>query len=49
MADGIGAVAEDEEGEVVLGGEAVGLGDLGRLFDFDDVFGETTKAHGGKA
>ncbi len=48
VAKGVGTVAENEGGKMVLGGKAIGIGNFFGAFDFDDVARSATEAHGGK-
>ena len=48
VADGVGAVAHDKSGKMVLLGKTIGVGDVGGLLDFDDVASGAAEAHGGK-
>ena len=48
MAERVGAVAEDENREIVRAGEVVGCGDVVGFFNLDDVSRGATKPHGSK-
>ena len=48
VAEGVGTVAENEGGKMVLGGKAIGIGNFFGAFDFDDIARSATEAHGGK-
>lgn len=49
VADGVGAIAEDENREIVGTSKIISFGNIFGLFDFDNISCWATKTHGGKA
>ena len=47
--NGVGAIAEDKSGEILLLSKEVSVGNIGGVFYFQNIARWATKAHGGKA
>ena len=48
VANGVGAVAEDKDWQILLFGKIISVGDVGLGFNFNDITSRATETHGSK-